>query len=363
MVTENSTRTGSAIPDGLLDWSVAESNPLLRLNKIQSAARDKLIDRIKSGKIRVVPVEKCMDCEGRDFEQLCDRDRFGLPFTSVICRDCGLVATHPFISEESLPAYYDEIYHPLTFGKRSARDRLYLVDRRQGRKIFDFCKRAVAERGIRGGTAVEIGCASGSNLAQFRNSAKRCGIELDVAGCDYESSYAQIAEDEFGLRFFAGGVETLIAAGIKADVVIMSHVLEHMYDLKAIRASLCQLISPNGVVYVEVPGVGDLHRKYQYQYDYVRYRTHAHIYDFCLTTLAAAMKPEFSLDYGDEYCRAVFVGSGELESDRTGVQTSDGYSQIKASLAAAETARSRHPWRAKVMRDLRRATNRIRRMF
>ena len=351
------SRTAEVDPESL-DWETKNATAGIALNRTQNAARSRFIEQVLSGSYRLERPLECVSCGGRQFKILCDRDRFGIPMGAEICVDCGLVWTSPRLAEVSLPQYYAEIYHPLTIGKAASEKRIHLLGRRQGKLIYRFCRDALSEAAKRELVIVEIGCAAGGNLAVFRDEAARDGISVSCCGCDFEGGYADIAENRFDVRFITGDIGNILEREIRADLVIMSHVLEHVIDIGAMRKSLCQLLKPDGFVYVEVPGVLDLRHKYEYLCDYARYRTHAHIYDFCLPTLERAMWPEFVLKKGDEYCHAVFSKSGN-ESRGSDRDWEGQYETVTESLRVAELRRHIMPRYVAARRNIFRARRKL----
>jgi SAM-dependent methyltransferase len=104
-----------------------------------------------------------------------------------------------------------------------------------------------------------------------------------------------------------GGFSEATALDSRFDIVILSHVFEHMVDLDSALVDLRRLLQPGGVVYIEVPGVLSIHRRPVYRFDWVAYFTHAHIYHFCLATLDNVLSSHgFELISGNEEVEALF---------------------------------------------------------
>lgn len=71
-----------------------------KLNKVSQKYKELFFEDLKKGIIKTEVVEVCQ-CGSENLERLTNIDRFGLPFGSLICKDCGLVITSPRIREES----------------------------------------------------------------------------------------------------------------------------------------------------------------------------------------------------------------------------------------------------------------------
>lgn len=278
------------------------------LNHIQAKYKQQLLDKLSRGEYETDMVSKCY-CGSDQLETLSEKDRFGLPFGSLICRKCGLILTSPRLAQGVLPLFYDQEYHGLHFGETEADRHPYLFKRNQGFLIFEYVKDLLNKDEL---SVVEVGCGSGANLAQFGVRCKGRGIKTRLSGCEYSKSYVNYANRELRIAVYQGGASTLVEEGIKADMLILSHVFEHFIDLKAEMKAMGNILNDDGILYIEVPGVLDLHNKYVYDCDFLEYLTLAHMYNFSLTTLRSVLATAgFSLIKGDEYVRSVFIKSSE----------------------------------------------------
>jgi transcription elongation factor Elf1 len=88
----------------------------IRLNKIQKAAKLSIEQKIASGVYRFENAV-CPVCNSVDYEQLAEKDRYGLYCNTVICKNCGLLITTPMMTQESLNLFYSEDYDTLYRGE------------------------------------------------------------------------------------------------------------------------------------------------------------------------------------------------------------------------------------------------------
>jgi len=309
------------------------------LNQLQIRVREKFIRALDVEDNALVDVEFCANCNSSRMDIVAEMDRFGLPFKSKICCNCGLIMTTPRLSEKFLPDYYREFYTALVLGREDMRQLIHLVHGKQGKMIYDFCRPTLRMLDKKNLTVVEIGCASGQNLSQFSLKARADGIDCRLVGCEYSQHFKKYGREKLRIRYIIGGLADLIREGVSADVLILSHVFEHFVDLKAAKKQLQQILVPEGLLYVEVPGVMDLQNKFEYKCDFIFYRVHSHIYDFSLTTLRNVLYPEFSLIEGTELCQALFKKS---HSDNREVFGLNDYERIWHYLQKVETYRRKH---------------------
>jgi O-antigen biosynthesis protein len=101
---------------------------------------------------------------------------------------------------------------------------------------------------------LELGCADGTNLKFFADSL---GISLDSCiGVDICQSYEQ-AHFDFNFKHMA--IEDFLNDSSRCfDLILMSDVLEHLYNPWKILAGLKKHLSPNGLLLVSVPNFQNL---------------------------------------------------------------------------------------------------------
>lgn len=95
---------------------------------------------------------------------------------------------------------------------------------------------------------VDIGCANGGLLGAL----KKLGY-VQLLGVDPAPSCVENTRTQFGIPASQGWLLALPEAAKSADLVIVSHVLEHVLDLRVALDRIRSSLSPDGVVYAEVP--------------------------------------------------------------------------------------------------------------
>jgi SAM-dependent methyltransferase len=276
--------------------------PGLYLNDIKKLYYNKLLKKIFYGEYRLEEVNKCY-CGSDKLEILSLEDRFGLPFGTTICKDCGLISLSPRLCKDSLNNFYDEIYWGLILGGVRQQE-LETAEVGKGSNIFDFIKEHIDFSNNKPLDIGEIGCGSGTKLAEVQKQCSLNGKITNCYGCDYSSEAVRLSRNK-GLVVGQGGVEAL--EDKKFDVLILSHIVEHFSNLDRELGGIKLLMKHGGIVYVEVPGVCDLENKYEYSYNYNIYSVLAHMYNFNLTSLRYVMESNgFKFIKGNEYVRSLF---------------------------------------------------------
>lgn len=165
---------------------------------------------------------------------------------------------------------------------------------------------------------LEIGAGYGGILAYFQNQGHQ------VRGCDLSSEAVEYANSR-GVPMQHGPLDE-IDLDWQPDVVILSHVLEHLVDPSETLADLRQLLHDDSIVYIEVPGIKQLSpvRTY-YDSDFMEYIHIAHPFCFSARSLTNLTNVSgFSPLIIDESIKSIFIPSetsGTIRSDYEDVIT------------------------------------------
>ena len=95
---------------------------------------------------------------------------------------------------------------------------------------------------------VDVGCANGGLL----NALKGLGYE-NLCGVDPSPGCVAYVRDHLGIEAYAGVLDPLPGDVKAADAVILSHVLEHVREIRPALAAVREVMKPGGILYVEVP--------------------------------------------------------------------------------------------------------------
>lgn len=178
------------------------------------------------------------------------------------------------LSEETLPLYYDQFYRQLCFG--DLKQNAQLFGSHQGRLVFERLWNAPGGKIKNRARVLEIGAGLGCVLQEFGQAARKKSLEVSLLGTEYSSECLEIIRGK-GISVMKGGCrEVLEKVDGPFDMLILSHLLEHVADLDLFMESLLKLASPETLIYIEVPGVLTLHAKPEYGFDFIKYFTHAH---------------------------------------------------------------------------------------
>ncbi len=262
--------------------------------------------KFENGTYALEAAPTCL-CGCEDFERIADSDRYGIPVGVNLCKCCGLGVQSPRPTEEALQRFYQADYRKLYRGTTKINQDYFLRSHRRGQRIFEF----LSDHGLRttDSVVVEVGCGPGGILKVFQEQGN------DVWGCELDTQCVEFSNEQ-GIPTLSGGAEALADVGVKADLIVLSHLLEHVPQPFEFMATLRDILTDKGLLYVEVPGVRNPRTNF---FDGVQV---AHLYYYDLTTLQFVMgKAGFRLITGDETVRSIF----RQEDGEVLVQLEDNY--------------------------------------
>jgi 2-polyprenyl-3-methyl-5-hydroxy-6-metoxy-1,4-benzoquinol methylase len=177
-------------------------------------------------------------------------------FSVVRCLECGLVFINPRPGPEEIGRFY-----PSGYGSRyrEGRNKKKSFYKRIPELLFgdpDIPERLDSDPHFerRCGRVLDVGTGDGQLLVEFQKRGWEAeGLE---PFCEPSSQVK-----ELGLEVMNSSFEKANLPAGRYDVVLMSHVLEHMHEpLEALRKA-ARLLAPGGLAYVEVPNFNSLCRR------------------------------------------------------------------------------------------------------
>jgi SAM-dependent methyltransferase len=200
---------------------------------------------------RVMPDRPCPICASSRAERL-QRMRFALPdahpltdrYDVVCCERCGFV----YADTRSTQADYDSYYADLSKYSDAATATGAGAQGWDRARLVDTATSLAARLGDPDALVVDVGCANGGLLSALGELGYR-----RLFGVDPSPACVQAAAALPGVSAATGTLFALPTGARGADCVVLSHVLEHVRDVRRALRTVHETLAPNGVVYVEVP--------------------------------------------------------------------------------------------------------------
>ncbi len=170
-------------------------------------------------------------------------------FDVVYCDHCGFVYSDTTAAQKDYNLYYEALSkyedESITIGSGGC---TRIQDIQRYERITACIKRYINKQQ----SVIDIGCANGGLLRMLKDSEYEnlTGMDLAQRCLDNVNSY--------GIRTQKGSIVSEDLSEDKAlkeqfDCIILSHIMEHICDLKTALKNIFQWLKPNGYVYIEVP--------------------------------------------------------------------------------------------------------------
>jgi SAM-dependent methyltransferase len=159
--------------------------------------------------------------------------------TIRICARCGSVLQDPAPTPEMMNRYYTNYSNYTNVSRGGQPDSSYTgAVKRQINIIKKFLKP---------GIVFEVGCATGFMLSKLKKD------NYIVTGCDPSLTAAAVAKNTYDIDIETGLFDDITIESKSTDLVIFSHVLEHVFDPQLTLKKAWSVLSPLGKILIEVP--------------------------------------------------------------------------------------------------------------
>jgi len=177
----------------------------------------------------------------------------------VRCADCTGKYIHPMMYFS--PEFTKELYNLDYFNANGAVQDFKNIGEKVS--IMAAVKRMYGD--LRGATMLDVGCGTGEFLKAGAD------IGLDVTGIDVDSTTTDYITKKYGYRTVTGllGPETFPAGSF--DVVVFSHVIEHLQEPIELLATIRGILKPRGLLVMCTPNNDSLGEDIRNVYGHFRH--------------------------------------------------------------------------------------------
>ncbi len=213
---------------------------------------------------RVVTLETmtCKVCGSNQLDLLyAGKDRLhGMPgdFGLYTCANCGVVAVRPQLSNEQIEKYYPEDYISYPGPIIQETSKIKQLDRQYG--MAKRRKKIEKYTGKKGGTILDIGCATGVFLKEMKDHG------WDAYGIEPSTYAAEVAVHQQGLNIINGYLDQASFKENFFDVITLWDVFEHLPDPVATLEIIKHILKPGGDLVITMPNTDSWERKIFKQY-------------------------------------------------------------------------------------------------
>ncbi|MFX0196563.1 MAG: class I SAM-dependent methyltransferase [Candidatus Hodarchaeota archaeon] len=156
----------------------------------------------------------------------------------VRCLNCGLSYLNPMPTFEELRQYYESDFDIIV----NRNSQSYL-------KGSDYIRNQLVafEKFVRKGRLLDIGCGTGNFVFRARE------LGWDAYGIEISKRNSAFLRNELGLNVLNASIEEVNLGSEYFDVVILNHVLEHLFDPKSVLRKISGFLRKGGILAIYVP--------------------------------------------------------------------------------------------------------------
>ena len=247
--------------------------PHLKLTKQQKEYLSNFLNILEKNKDNIFEKLNCLICDHHDFEIISEKDRYGLDYPTGICSRCGNMQQTQYYSDEILSLFYSKYYNKIYFNFHDTEAR-FESQRKLAFDKYSFIKELNYELSDNNKNLdiLEIGCGPGGILSFFSEKG------FNVTGIDLDDTHLKFGREK-NLNLFN---RTQFRLEKKYDLILVSHVLEHLKNPKEELNFIKKLCHKNTIIYIEVPSISMIGN--MYDSDVLKYLHIAHCYHFSLSS-------------------------------------------------------------------------------
>lgn len=207
--------------------------------------------KVICGIYKTKKMNSCPLCGAVDFEKYFQKKEYGVVIDLVLCTSCNFVFQKEQLDESSLMRFYDSEYRRIK--SSPVTEKHFEKRKRRGSEILEFliknnvfCSRM---------DVLEIGSAQGGILSVFKD------VGNDVYGIEWDKACTSFANNKSITTY----PEMSAIEEKKFDLIILSHLLEHISDPFKFLNDLKKYMHKDSLLFILAPGLqsNDINRNAQ----------------------------------------------------------------------------------------------------
>lgn len=240
---------------------------IIYLSNFQKEKIKQVKEKIKQWKYRLVK-NKCLcanDLEGKDVV-ISSKDRYWFDIEQLLCSKCWLIRSGQIFDNKSNQQFYEKEYRDIYVGEIENIDSFFKEQTIRGNSFLELFKKFQSKNNL---SVFEIWCGAGWILyPRFKEW-------FPVHWVDFNKEYLQYGKAKW-LNLDYWDYNDILDDN-SADVIILSHVLEHLINPIEELQNIVSKIKQWGYLIIEVPGIFYIDKMY---FNPLLYFQNAHVFNY-----------------------------------------------------------------------------------
>ena len=169
-------------------------------------------------------------------------------FNYFKCLGCGIVLLLERPEEKDLGKYYRSDYQPYSSRYNFLTEKFISHRTKKEARLFKKWNKGARR-------LLDVGCSFGKYMKDMRDYGK-----FSVVGVELSGEMSDFGREKFGLDIRQGNLLEQNFDNCSFDIVVLSHVIEHLYNPKEIVEEIYRILSPSGLVFIKTPNIDTFER-------------------------------------------------------------------------------------------------------
>ena len=177
-------------------------------------------------------------------KNLCRRDKYGFPISTVICRKCGNIFLNPRPTKSWYEWFYNNLYDKIVKRHFESSENLWQFfenEKEDGKRIYAAIQNFLPQSG----KLLDVGCSLGGLAKHFEEK------RWEVWGIDPMERHIKFAKENVHGTFLATSIENF-DTGVKFNLIVILRTLNHLFSPFLFLEKTRDLLEESGFIYIEV---------------------------------------------------------------------------------------------------------------
>ena len=198
-------------------------------------------------------ISRCPICNSVHFSLLISTMDFSSvkneKFSYAQCSDCGVYFLFNRPTEDEIGNYYDRDYQPYVSWYNFLTEKFISYRTKKEVRLFGKLNKGAKK-------LLDVGCSWGKYIKDMHDYGG-----FSVIGVEFNKKMCSVGQNKLGLDIRHGNLIEQKFDDNSFDIIVLSHVIEHLYNPKEVIKEIYRILSLNGLVFIKTPNINTFERR------------------------------------------------------------------------------------------------------